>query len=464
MGAGIFKGDERMKNIKQQAGFEEGRVKCKQWGMVRLVNFFLFIYLGTVSMVNGEDWNKYSSIVMLDSLRLTYNDIDATKFPWIVSLVTVTNELGFIVGKLDENNFQVHEDNVRELPILVEELSSGEIGINVVLTIDRSQSMIGLPIEDAKKAASTFVELMQSLDKSAIVSFNQEPRTDHPFTGNINSLKAAISNLNASGYTAVFDAVMHSVNLMTIDLKNRAIILLTDGADNRSRHTYQEVLNALLSHEIRAFTIGLGLTQNSPEENILKDMASKTGGLYFYSPTSKELEQIYRAISQLLHHRYRVSYTTHNPAKDGTLRHVRIDVTVNRQSSSDTASYLAPYEAKPPIDPVDPPDDPDDPPEPPPDPVVPPKEPIFEVIPNPFTPNGDGYNDRAEFRQGDNIPPEWLISIMDRAGRLVKRLSHGERFWNGTNESGQLLLPGCYLYLVTNGDQILHRGLIQLIR
>ena len=164
-----------------------------------------------------------------------------------------------------------------------------------------------------------------------------------------------------------------------------------------------------------------------------------------------DLEEIYRAISMLLHHRYRISYTTHNPAKDGTLRHVRIDVIVRNNTNSDTASYRAPYE----VDPVDPID------------TVEPIEsddPVFEVLPNPFTPNDDGLNDRTEFRQRNGVPLNWGISIMDRYGRMIKWVNKEERYWDGKDETGQIMNPGCYLYIISNGDHVFHRGLIQLIR
>ncbi len=405
-------------------------------------------------VTNGaESNNNMSSPTTMDSVKIVYNDINAANFPQIVSLVTVTNAVGFVIGKLDEDDFEVYEDNVRELPIKVEELTGGEIGINVVLVIDRSGSMRGQPIADAKKAASTFVELMQSKDQSAVVSFSNDVRTDYPFSSDKDALKAAIAKLVANDRTAIFDAVIHSVYLMTDDLKNRAIILLTDGADNSSHHSYQEALTACLSHEIRVFTIGLGLNRNSPEENVLINLANETCGLYYYSPTSDDLEEIYRAISKLLHHRYQITYTTHNPAKDGTLRHVRIEVYVNNNTSSDTASYRAPYEPDP-VDPIDPID---------PDPVEP-EEPVFEVVPNPFTPNDDGFNDWAEFKKGDDIPLDWNISILDRSGRLIRRLSDGERIWDGKDNSGKVMLPGLYLYIVSNGNQVFHRGFIQLIR
>jgi len=320
----------------------------------------------------------------------------------------------------------------------------------VALVIDRSGSMKNEPIDDAKQAASIFVGLMQSEDASAIVSFSTTSRIDHPFSGNKDSLNAAIADIDADGRTAVFDAVIDAVNLFTNDLKNRAIILMTDGADNSSHNEYQDALAACLSHEIRVFTIGLGLRNNSSEEDTLKDLASKTGGMYYYSPNSSDLEEIYRAISKLLHHRYQVSYTTHNPAKDGTLRHVQIDVFVNTSTSWDTANYRAPYEPGP-VDTLDPVD---------PEPV----EPIFEVVPNPFTPNDDGFNDWTEFKKGDEIPQDWNISIMDRTGRLIRNLTNGETIWDGNDNSGNLAFPGFYMYIVSKSNRIIYRGIIQLVR
>lgn len=414
-----------------------------------IIGLIIVTFFSTVT--TGAEFNRFlAKSTMLDSLTLIYNQVDAATFPRIVSLVTVTNEAGYIVEKLDENNFEVHEDNVRELPIQVIELTDGGIGISVVLVIDRSGSMEDEPIADAKQAASTFVGLMQIKDKSAIVSFSNTVRTDHPFSSNKDSLLAAIADINSDGKTAVFDAVIHAVNLMTDDLQNRAIILLTDGADNSSIHSYEEALIACTSREIRVFTIGLGLKRNSSEENVLKDLANGTGGMYYYSPTSSDLEEIYRMISKILHHRYQVSYTTHNPAKDGTLRHVQIDVIINTNASWDTASYRAPYEPAPvdTLDPVDPK----------------PIEPLIEVVPNPFTPNNDGFNDWIEFKKGDETPVDWNINIMDRTGRLVKNLNNGERIWDGTDKTGKVMFPGFYLYTISSNNRVIHRGLIQLVR
>ena len=140
------------------------------------------------------------------------------------------------------DNFEVRENGVRELSITVEMLNGGELGLNVALVIDRRGSMLGQPITDAKSAASTFVELMQGDDQSAVVSFSNQPRTDCVFTTDVNALRAAIGNIAAAGGTAIFDALIHVVYLMNTSMKNRAIILLTDGTDKDSYYSYQEAL------------------------------------------------------------------------------------------------------------------------------------------------------------------------------------------------------------------------------
>jgi gliding motility-associated-like protein len=85
-------------------------------------------------------------------------------------------------------------------------------------------------------------------------------------------------------------------------------------------------------------------------------------------------------------------------------------------------------------------------------------------VPNPFTPNDDGFNDWAEFKKGDDIPQDWNISIMDRTGRLIRNLTNGETIWDGRDKSGKVMFPGFYLYIVSSSNRIIHRGLIQLIR
>ncbi len=91
-------------------------------------------------------------------------------------------------------------------------------------------------------------------------------------------------------------------------------------------------------------------------------------------------------------------------------------------------------------------------------------EPEVEVVPNPFTPNDDGFNDGTEFKRDGGIPANWVIIIMDRSGRTVRELRNGENVWDGKDSSGQLVLPGAYLYVIKDGERFVRRGLLGVVR
>ncbi|MFQ5706107.1 MAG: VWA domain-containing protein [bacterium] len=278
----------------------------------------------------------------LQSVKLEYNQIDASGFTQIVSFVTVSDDSGLTIGGLTKDNFEVREDSVRELPIDVVEISNAAEGVTVALVLDRSGSMQGQPIQDAKTAASGFVQLLQDQDQAALVSFNNFVTTDQGFTSDKNALTAAIQALQAFGGTAIYDAVIQAADLIEPQEGRKAIILLTDGKDTNSKNSFQTALNRAKEINVPVFTIGLALSPGSPEENVLITLANDTGGRYFRSASSSDLQAIYSAIAALLFQQYRITYTTHNPTTDGSLRHVKIDVQYQGFASYDTASYRAP--------------------------------------------------------------------------------------------------------------------------
>jgi len=308
------------------------------------------IYYWRVRAINGPAVGNWSSVfkfkttsITSKSILISFDQINSTKFPKIDCYVTVTDSSGNPITGLADTNFVVYEDNVRELPITVTPIGTTQSPISVAIVIDRSGSMSGQPISDAKTAASSFVDNLKPSDRASVISFNESVSIDQPFTSDKNALKNAINSLSAGGMTAIYDAAYTALSLLSSELNPRkAIILLTDGADNSSSFTPDSVIKYANFLGIPIHTIGLGLTPGSNEENALKNLSKSTGGRYFYSPTSSQLIDLYNLISQQIQAQYLISYVTHNPAFDNTLRKVR--VVVNYQSMSNFAerSYRAP--------------------------------------------------------------------------------------------------------------------------
>ena len=89
------------------------------------------------------------------------------------------------------------------------------------------------------------------------------------------------------------------------------------------------------------------------------------------------------------------------------------------------------------------------------------------VFPDPFTPNGDGYNDYAEFifLESENLNP--VIQIFNLRGMPIRELSDrtGEAYqWDGTDSDGNDVEPGVYIYIFTSKDNQASNGTITLIR
>ncbi len=294
-----------------------------------------FLALTLVAMAHAQTLSSGGSG---RELTLHYPQIEAAQFPRIVSYVTAVDSTGATIGGLTQDQFVVREDSTRELPILVEEITNSSEGISVVLAMDRSGS-IEEELADAKSAATAFVNLMGAKDQAALVSFASDVRTNQTFTQERTLLTTAIQGLVAKGGTAIYDAALVCADLLQSVSGRKAIILMTDGLDKDSQTTLEQAVQRFAGAGIPIFAIGLGAEVS---ETNLRMLAESSGGRYYFSPTSKQLEEIYRAIATLLHHSYRITYNTHNPTTDGSLRKVRIDVNSKAAAAFAYNSYRAP--------------------------------------------------------------------------------------------------------------------------
>lgn len=169
--------------------------------------------------------------------------------------------------------------------------------VDVIPVIDRSGSMIGQKILDAKIAASQFVDLMQIDDQVGIVSFSSYATTNFPLTligpTTKNDAKYQISLINAGGGTSIGDGLQAGYAQFSASGDPShpwVMILLSDGVSV----DIGNVLETLKTAGITVYSIGLGTSINEP---LLQQIASETGGKYYFAPTSQELAEIYNEIS-----------------------------------------------------------------------------------------------------------------------------------------------------------------------
>jgi Mg-chelatase subunit ChlD len=176
--------------------------------------------------------------------------------------------------------------------------------VDVMLIIDRSGSMQGQKLSAAKTAAKTFVDhLNPNNDKSGLVSYSNTVAADQLLTNNQNDVKNKIDSLVANGNTDTGDAIYNATNQLVQNGRSDSIhveILLTDGLANLPTNVgvatqYAEnAARGAASHNIYIYTIGLGSDVNS---TFLNNVATITGGKYYFAPNTDMLNQIYGQIA-----------------------------------------------------------------------------------------------------------------------------------------------------------------------
>ncbi|CAD7773191.1 von Willebrand factor type A domain protein [Candidatus Methanoperedenaceae archaeon GB50] len=175
------------------------------------------------------------------------------------------------------------------------------IPIDVMLIVDRSGSMRRTKLADAKTAAKTFVDLLNSSeDRSGLVSFASRASLDQGLTFNQSDVKSAIDSLSAYGMTAIGDGIhLATTELLNNGRSNATLveILLSDGFSNQGSNPLTRA-NEAANESITIYTIGLGAYVDPR----MPQIANITGGKYYYTPNSSQLEEVYKEIYRELQH------------------------------------------------------------------------------------------------------------------------------------------------------------------
>lgn len=179
--------------------------------------------------------------------------------------------------------------------------------VDVVLILDRSGSMSGKKIVDAQEAAVAFLNFLDEKDRAALVSYSHTISTGnltYMTSSGKEELKNEIKSLKAAGRTDIYNAIIAATQILLKNPRENAplvAILLTDGLHNWPTPLPDSDFIALAeeakNHDIIIYTIGLGRDVN---ENLLKKIASITGGKYYFAASSNELKSIYEEIGSKL--------------------------------------------------------------------------------------------------------------------------------------------------------------------
>jgi VWFA-related protein len=182
---------------------------------------------------------------------------------------------------------------------------------------------------DVSEAALDFVNASNPEDEVFVVNFNENvyfglPQS-MPFTNNVDRLRAALTTAPA-GRTALYDALAAGIEHLNLGTRDRkALVVLSDGGDNASRHKLDDVLQIAQRSSATIYIIGFYDETNADRNpSVLRKIAELSGGRAYFPDSTDDLNKMWRDIAGGIRSQYTIGYTSSNPSRNGAFRKVNI--------------------------------------------------------------------------------------------------------------------------------------------
>jgi Ca-activated chloride channel homolog len=229
----------------------------------------------------------------------------------VVLHVNVFDGRSDAVPNLPQSAFTVFED---DKPQDITFFSAGDVPVTVGLVIDNSTSM--LTERDVVLAGTqAFAGSSHPEDEMFAIVFNENVRRGLPetiqFTTNRLQLEASLARFPAGGKTALYDAIIEALNhLDRGTYQKHALVLLSDGGDNASRHTEKEMLDRVAMSSAIIYTVVDPDVFAAGEGNkgVLRRLAKLSGGVAYFPKNRREVIDDFEEIAGNIRRGYSIGY------------------------------------------------------------------------------------------------------------------------------------------------------------
>jgi Ca-activated chloride channel homolog len=239
---------------------------------------------------------------------------------------TVTDPMNRLVTGLEKENFEVYDNNTSQT---IKSFATEDAPLSIGIVFDLSGSMQSKFIR-ARKALTEFLTTCNPQDEFFVVGFNDRPAVLVDYTSDVEDVEARMVMLRPQNRTALIDAIYLGVNkLRDAKYQRKALLVISDGGDNRSRYTEGELTRAVRESEVQIYSIGIFDAYAPTEEEVngptlLTEISESTGGRMFRVMDMQDLSDIAERISEELRNEYVIGYTPSDRKRDGQWRKLRV--------------------------------------------------------------------------------------------------------------------------------------------
>ncbi len=248
-------------------------------------------------------------------------DVDLVLIP-----VTITDPLNRLVTGLEKDNFEVFDGGSKQE---IRHFSSEDAPISLGVIFDMSGSMSN-KLDRAREAVVEFFRTANPQDEFCMIAFSERPELLSDFTNSVEDIQGKLVYTVAKGRTALLDAIYLGLNKMkSAKYEKKALLIISDGGDNHSRYTENEIKSIVKEADVQIYAIGIfDNAPGTPEERsgplTLSEITDVTGGRTFTIENPNELADVATKIGIELRNQYVLGYRPNNPAHDGKWRKVKV--------------------------------------------------------------------------------------------------------------------------------------------
>lgn len=311
---------------------------------------YIFLVILIPGITLGQEDKKIKANISSKDVNISILGVYQDAFPNVSVVFRAEKSNGNPVFGLKKKDMTVKENDENCQIISIQELSKKK-PINIGIVLDHSGSMqfderqlnqLGYditeipcdeygtytfpkgyvqPITLAKNALLEFVESFNfDKDKIGVVGFSSTVDYQLGLTNQSGKIKRKIRSMKSNGTTAFYDAILASLRQVENTDGVSVVVALTDGNDNASLSSMNTVINKAKSIDIPVYIVGLG----DVNQHQLEQLATATGGQFYFANSANSLSLIYEKISEKLQSFYDVIYQSPNLENHSTERSIEI--------------------------------------------------------------------------------------------------------------------------------------------
>jgi len=271
----------------------------------------------TTSESSGQKQERYSLTIHVSLVNL---------------FVTVTDQRGGVIQDLSKDDFFLWEDDKKQRITHFATHEQSPLSVAVLLDVSGSMALRN-KYSNSLKIIQKLAQNLKVRDELALFSFSDNIVTINvPFTAEKEKVVHMAEQIKPYGKTALYWAISVMPRIMGKPKYRQAILLLTDGIDNRSILSLDEVLDNVQKTRLPIYTINFAyqslhnvrVKEDYARITILRTISQKTGGVYREVISAEDLDLVFNKIMSELRFQYILGYNSNQKPKPGSYHKIRL--------------------------------------------------------------------------------------------------------------------------------------------